>query len=65
MKGQQIFGVNLVAEIIKFVPFLYCSFSSSVYVILLLILDRNGLVNKVSFCYFYLIELVNRSEYWS
>ena len=65
MKGRQIFGVNLIAETIKFVPFLYYPFSSSVYVIFLLILDRNGLVNRVSFCYFYLIELVNQSEYWN
>ena len=65
MKGQKIFGVNLVAETIKFVPFLYCPFFSSVYGILLLILDGNGLVNRVSFHYFYLVELVNRSECWS
>ena len=65
MKGRQIFGVNLVAETIKFVPFLYCPFFSFVYEILLSILDGNGLVNRVSFRCFYLIELVNRSEYWS
>ena len=58
MKGRQIFGVNLVAETIKFVPFLYCPLSSSVYVIFSLILDRNGLVNRVSF----LLFLFNRAS---